>query len=152
MKSVRVSTHLAASPEDVWQLLKRPSTLVHVARGFLRFSGAARFPAEWQEGMGVVTRYWLFGCIPMPWRHHLSIERVDEAEGEVESREYGGPIRIWNHRIAVTPKGRGTHYVDEIDIDAGVLTGLVAVFANLFYRYRQARWRRLARSVRPAVR
>lgn len=37
------------------------------------------------------------------------------------------------------------HYSDVVDIEAGALTPVVAAFAALFYRYRQRRWRRLAR-------
>lgn len=144
---VRVSTHLDADPEEVWQLLKRPSTLVHVSRFALRFSGAAEFPAEWNEGTRLVTRYWLIGLLPMPWRHHLLVERVDEVTRQVQSRETGGPIRTWDHRIQLTAEGQGTRYVDEIDIDAGLFTWFVAAFATLFYRYRQARWRRLVRGI-----
>jgi hypothetical protein len=34
--------------------------------------------------------------------------------------------------------------MDRIEIDAGVMTPLVAGFAAIFYRYRQRRWRALA--------
>ena len=52
----------------------------------------------------------------------------------------------WSHRITVDDEGWGsTRYLDEIEIAAGVLTPFVWVYAQLFYRYRQWRWRRLAR-------
>lgn len=48
------------------------------------------------------------------------------------------------------PEGPGTRYLDEIEIEieieGGRLTPLFAAFAHVFYRYRQARWRRLVRS------
>ncbi len=52
----------------------------------------------------------------------------------------------WRHRIAVDDEGWGsTRYLDEIEIAAGVATPFVWVYTQLFYRYRQRRWRRLAR-------
>jgi len=40
-----------------------------------------------------------------------------------------------------------SHYTDEIDIGAGALTPFVWAYAHLLYRYRQWRWRRLARTL-----
>jgi hypothetical protein len=36
-----------------------------------------------------------------------------------------------------------THYTDQVEIQAGLLTPLVWALASIFYRYRQFRWRRL---------
>lgn len=127
-------------------LVTRPATLVKVARGFLRFSGAATFPARWEASTTLVTRFWLAGFVPAPWRHHLAIISIDPSRREIVSAEHGGPIRTWSHLIRITPEGTGSRYLDEITIDAGALTPLVAAFAHAFYRYRQARWRRLARA------
>jgi hypothetical protein len=57
-------------------------------------------------------------------------------------------VRDWRHRITVDGEGWGsTRYMDEIEVRAGALTPLVWLYANLFYRYRQMRWRRLARKL-----
>jgi ligand-binding SRPBCC domain-containing protein len=147
MRTVVVSTHLDAPPERVWELLQQPSTLVHVAAGLLRFSGASELPARWEEGAQFSTRLWVAGIIPLPWRHHIRLVGIDGERLRIESEESGGPVRTWNHRILVSAEDHGTRYVDEVDIEAGWLTGVVALTARVLYRYRQARWRRLARSV-----
>jgi hypothetical protein len=65
----------------------------------------------------------------------------------VQTEEGGGPIRLWEHRISVEPLGEvRCRYTDDLVIDAGGLTPAVMAFANLFYRHRQRRWRRLART------
>jgi hypothetical protein len=39
-------------------------------------------------------------------------------------------------------------YMDRIEIEAGVMTLPVWLFANVFYRYRQMKWRKLLRSLK----
>jgi len=38
-------------------------------------------------------------------------------------------------------------YTDQIDIQAGILTPPIWLFAHIFYRYRQRRWRHLVRAL-----
>jgi hypothetical protein len=63
----------------------------------------------------------------------------------LSSRERGGLLTRWNHDIVVTPLDAGRcRYRDRIDIDAGMFTPLVVMYARWFYRMRQRRWRALA--------
>ena len=83
------------------------------------------------------------------WRHEIHIARVDDASREIQTAEHGGSIKQWRHRITVDERGPyRSQYTDEIDIRAGVLTPFVWAYAQLLYRYRQMRWRRLARLLR----
>lgn len=143
---VTVHTILDAPPEAAWAAVKTSAAFRYVTRGFLRFSGAERFPAQWRQGDTIHTRMWFFHLIPAPWLHHLFVESIDEAARGLQSREHGGFITTWDHLIRVeeAPGGRA-RYTDEIVIKAGLLTPFVCLFAHVFYRYRQARWRRLAR-------
>ena len=59
-------------------------------------------------------------------------------------------MRNWNHLIRIEPEGAGSRYTDEIEIGAGPLTPLISLYAKLFYRYRQRRWRKLARTLEPS--
>jgi hypothetical protein len=143
----RISTHLDASGACAWAAVKRPATLVHVARGMLGFTGSERFPDVWHEGEAVTTRLLFFHILPS-WRHELRIMRVDEKNHEILSHEQGGPVRKWNHLIRIVDEAsNGCRYTDEIAIDAGIITIVVWAFANVFYRYRQMRWRGLTRAL-----
>jgi hypothetical protein len=76
----------------------------------------------------------------------LHFVRIDDAAMTLSSRESGGLLRRWNHDIIVTASGDSRcNYRDSIDIDAGVFTPLVVLYANWFYRIRQRRWRAFAR-------
>lgn len=142
---VTVQTTLDAPPDAVWAAVKTSSAFRYVTRGFMGYSGADRFPAQWQEGATVHTRIWFFHIIPAPWMHQLRIERVDDPRREIRSREHGGFITTWDHLIRVEETAGGrTRYIDQIEIRAGMLTPLVGLFAHIFYRYRQARWHKLA--------
>ena len=144
---VRVSTNLNTPTDKAWGAVKRPATLVRVARGMLGFAGSDSFPEEWREGHALKTRLLFFHLIPS-WRHNLRVVKIDEEKREIVSNESGGPVRRWNHLIRVEPTRDGrSRYTDEIDIDAGLLTPFVWGFASVFYRYRQMRWRRLAVSL-----
>jgi hypothetical protein len=83
------------------------------------------------------------------WKHEIRIVRVDEAARVIYTNERGGGVRKWNHRITIKPLSDDRcRYTDEIDIGAGPITPLVWAYAHVFYRYRQRRWRKLARRLR----
>jgi ligand-binding SRPBCC domain-containing protein len=142
---VRVSTRLAAPAEAVWDAVQRTETLRYVTRGLLGLRADGELPERLAEGETYSMRLLFFGVVPA-WRHHIRIVRVDEAGCEIRTEEHGGPVRSWRHRITIDGEGWGSaRYVDEIEISAGGLTPFVWFYAQLFYRYRQMRWRRLAR-------
>jgi ligand-binding SRPBCC domain-containing protein len=140
-----VQTHLTAPADAVWAAVKKPQTLVHVTRGFLGFSGSDRFPAVWNIGQKLETRLWFFHILP-GWKHILTVAEVNDNEKLIRSHEYSG-FYTWDHIIRVADDSSGCGYSDEIEIRAGLMTLFIWLFANVFYRYRQMRWRKLARSL-----
>jgi ligand-binding SRPBCC domain-containing protein len=142
---VRVSTRLPVPAELAWDTVKRTDTLRYVTRGLLGFRPEGVIPERLAEGETYRMRLLFFGVLPA-WRHEIRVVRLDEAGHEIRTEEHGGPVRDWRHRITVDAEGWGSaRYMDEIQIAAGPLTPLVWLYAQLFYRYRQMRWRRLAR-------
>lgn len=146
MKRCQVSTRLPAPARAVWEAVKRPSTLFQVTRGMLGFSRHSSFPVEWQEGHSLHTRLWFFHLLPMPCLHRMEVAQVDETGRMIRSHETS-PLYTWDHTILVEEQAGGTHYTDIIDIQAGWLTWPIWLYANIFYRYRQRRWRELAGSL-----
>lgn len=93
-------------------------------------------------------RLWLFGVLPLN-RHTIRVARIDAARFTLTSDEHGGLIRSWVHDIVLEPiDDHRTRYTDRVTIDAGWATVPITVFAWVFYRARQARWRRLAPTLR----
>lgn len=148
--TVEHTTRLSAAPDAVWAHVGTPRLLDHVAHPILRFGYPRGFDrdGEWPEGEHRVRMY-LFGIVPIGWQI-IGIE-VPEAEGSrrlLRDNGRGPLIRRWDHWIVVEPApgGQGTTYTDRVHVEAGVLTPLVAAFANRFYAHRQKRWRDLART------
>lgn len=56
---------------------------------------------------------------------------------------HSGLTSVWDHRIELTDFYGMTRYTDVVELHAGVLTPLMWVFAQAFYRHRQRRLNRL---------
>lgn len=150
--TVSVRRTLEAPAEIVWAAAKTPHVFVHVARGMLRFPAAERVDRPWRVGDDIRGWTLLFGLLPFS-RHHLVVESIDDDRRTLVSEERGGPIRSWRHEIMVTALDDDRcGYEDRIHIDAGLLTRAVAAYAKVFYRYRQRRWRSLARLLEATAR
>lgn len=144
MRTVSVATTLQAPADIVWPAAQTPHAFVHVAAGMLHFPAAERIDRPWRTGDEVHGWILLFGVVPFS-KHYLAVESIDDERRVIVSDERGGLIRTWRHEITVTPiDPERCHYEDRIQIDAGLLTGVIAAYAHIFYRHRQRRWRTLA--------
>jgi hypothetical protein len=87
----------------------------------------------------------LFGVLPLG-RQRIGIEFPSPPTGCYQVRDNGqGRIaHTWDHLITIEPLGATQcRYTDRVEVRAGILTPAVALFAALFYRHRQRRWRQL---------
>lgn len=144
---VEVSTELLASADRVWEQVRRPSTAGEISKGLLGLRSADDLPPTWRAGDVVHVRLWLLHVLPM-WRQEISIVRSDGRELVLETEESGGPLREWRHRIAVEQSlGPRSRYVDRIELRAGAFTPVMWLSVQALLRWRQYRWRRLARTL-----
>jgi hypothetical protein len=144
----RVSTDLSIPADLAWATVKRPDTFAYITRGVLGVRPLDDdIPEVFEQGFVVRVRLWFFHVLPA-WKHEIEVVRLDDATRELYTNERGGPVRGWNHLIKVEAVGSRSRYTDSIDIEAGPLTPIVWLYAQLFYRYRQHRWRKLARRLR----
>lgn len=144
MKTVHVHTDLPTTADKVWEAMQHPASFLYVTRGLFGFPALTGRTDAVRPGERGTGRLMLFHLIPLS-RHTIHVVEVDPSTRTLRSREHGGFLRAWNHTLHVEPTGDGTcRYSDTVDIDAGPLTGLVALAATGIYRYRQRRWHRLA--------
>lgn len=146
---VYVESVLPCSAENAWSAVQTSVLLCEVAFPVIVFRAVAgeRFPERWSPGLTVQCRPYLFAIVPLPIRT-LRFERVDDEQQAIQTREWDLLVRRWDHLIRVRPETEGIcRYSDEIEIEAGWRTPIVALFAKLFYRHRQRRWRRVARRI-----
>jgi hypothetical protein len=144
------TTDLDAPAPAVWDAVCTPTAFRTVTRGLLRYPPVERRADAWREGETMSGRLWLIGVLPLS-RHTIRFDRIDPARLTLTSDEHGGLIRSWVHDIVLEPLDEHrTRYTDRVRIDAGWATLPVTAFAWLFYRIRQARWRRLAPTLHTA--
>ncbi len=138
---------LPAPLDQVWQHVLTPRLMVHVAAPWVAFRPLhpAAWPDQWQPGPYRVAMR-LFGLVPLG-EQTIGIEFPacdDPQQRRLRDNGWGALIRRWDHQIyAMAIDNQSCRYRDEVTISAGLLTPFIWVYAQLFYRHRQRRWRRL---------
>lgn len=145
---VAVSSELPIPARKVAELVTRPALMRHVLWPIITFPD---LPERWGEHAdgdregATVVQLRLLGVLPL-WRHTVRVAHADPENLVAVTEEHGGPVRMWRHRLTAVPLGPDRcRYTDEVEIDAGRLTGASRVVARLLYRYRHRRWAALAR-------
>lgn len=143
----RISTRLPCSARELWQKIMEPRSLQFVAAPILSFTPteAGALDREWEVGRAYPLKLHFLKFIPLG-SHTIQLVRMDKETNTLVSHESGRLARVWNHSIFFQDTAAGTvSYTDEIDIRAGLLTPAIWLFAQLFYRYRQRRWKVMLR-------
>lgn len=144
---LKLVTKLPCTYEDAVAHVKTPRLLRFVAEPLVDFTPLAppAFPREWSAGT-----YWvglkLFRFLPFGWQAVVVSFPSASVGFVVRDNGHSPLVSTWDHRITITPTADGTIYEDQVDISAGLLTPFVWLFASMFYRHRQRRWRVLAAS------
>jgi len=152
----RISTIFDCTVEHLWKEISRPASLRFVAAPLLHFEPlvagdasperSAGLDGDWVVGKTYPLRLSLFGFLPAG-EHRITLVRIEREANLIESQESGALAPVWNHTIRFHALGNGRlHYTDEIEIQAGLLTVVIWMFAHLFYRHRQRRWKMLLHS------
>ena len=148
--TVAVSSELPIPADTVADLVTRPALMRHVLWPIVTFPD---LPEEYDVEHGVTVGLALLGVVPL-WRHTIRVVEIDREALVAVTEEHGGPVRRWRHRLTAVPLGDDRcRYTDEVEIDAGALTGVTRLVARGLYVYRHRRWRALARVLaRPTAR
>lgn len=143
---ISISSNINIPADEAWTLVKRSSTLLYVTRGLMGFKSlSANLPFEWQQGSTEKLRIMLFGIIPA-WIHQINFKAISDSRMTMLTHESGGVVKTWNHNISIkSVDNNSCFYTDDVEIRAGVFTLLIWLYAHVFYRYRQLRWRFLVK-------
>ena len=143
---ILLTTILDCSKERAWQEVQTTRLLEYIAAPLVVFEPHQpnRLPDIWKEGRYQVKMK-IFGWLSFG-RHWvvISVPQTSEQVYQIRDNGYGDRISRWDHWITMedAPDGK-TRYTDQVDIEAGLLTPLVWLFSQVFYRHRQRRWREL---------
>ncbi len=143
-----VTTILDCPATKAWTQVQTSALLHYVNWPLARFVPCgAPLPERWSEGLTLQWKFFMFAVIPMGV-HTVHLEKVDQRNCEIHSHEHNRLVARWDHVISIKPLNDSRSlYRDTIEIDAGILTFVVWVWANWLYRHRQRRWRALAKSL-----
>jgi hypothetical protein len=136
--------------ERIWAEVQTTRLMLTVIQPLVQFQPAKPpvLPEQWTTG-DYTGRMTLLGLIPLG-EHMIRISfPVTQHAGEYQVRDHGRGqvIARWDHLITVRKLDAArTHYQDDVEVEAGLLTPLVWLFAQLYYRYRHWRWRQLIRA------
>ena len=145
-KKLTVHSEIHISIDTAWKNVKTPALLKFVAKGMMKFKSVdGPLPKQWEVGKtyGIKTR--VFGLILFGGIHYLFIEKIDDNNFVLSTKEWDSGAKVWNHAITMRDLGNGKiYYEDSITIYGGILTGFITSFAKKFYKYRQKRWQIVA--------
>ena len=145
---LNITTYLDCSVEQAISHAKTTRLLKFVAHPLVHFTPIEpnAWPHTWAEG-----RYWvgvrILGFMPFG-KQAIVISLPKTGDGFlIRDNGYSSLVKVWDHTISITTDAGRTRYKDSVIIDAGVFTLPVWLFAQVFYRHRQRRWRQLARQL-----
>ena len=129
--------------EELFREVKKTESLFYIAKPLIKFVQLPEHPLPelWEEGKYPVKMY-ILGFIP--FGKQWIVISIDNSNLHIRDNGYSKLIKKWDHNIYLKGVGKNkTLYTDTIEINADILTIFIAMFANIFYRWRQKRWRRL---------
>ena len=90
---------------------------------------------------------YLHGFLPVG-RHTINVVKMDKTSREIDTKEYDNTVVIWNHYIKMKEISQQvTRYTDTVDLYAGCLTSIAAWWTLKFYKHRQRKWQKIAKSL-----
>ena len=130
MKTVYLTHDYPVAPERLWALATDYDALARVMEGVVTFEGLPEGRVREGQKIGVMVS--LFGRLPkQPYR--MEVLECDDDRMVLRSSEKGAGVRAWRHTMRVTPTAQGSRLTDRIEIEAGLLTGLFALWARYLY-------------------
>jgi hypothetical protein len=131
------------SIQTLWDDILDPTALSESMEGSVSYEGLPTEPVY--EGQKIVVKLKRWGWFPMgSWT--MEVVKLDAADYSLESREHGGLVKCYRHRIELVPTGEDTcRYTDYLDLDAGMFTGMVFPSFKKLYEHRHEK--RMARLI-----
>ena len=133
MKTVRTEFFYDVPPERLWRLATSYDALARVVEGLVTFEGLPE--GRTRTGQKIHVRVSLFGLLPKQ-PYYMEVLECDDAGMILRSLEKGAGVRRWAHTMTVTPAPGGSRLADSIEIDAGMLTPVFALWAKYLYNAR----------------
>jgi hypothetical protein len=136
---IKVTSTFPADRETVFSKLQEIETLRYICSPLAAFTPLDE-SFKWQAG--AIFRFGLTACGINFGVHTINVKRFDI--DKILTHEHNKNVPVWNHIIALEKCGdNNTKYSDIVEVRAGWKTVFIWLWANVFYRHRQRKWREL---------
>lgn len=133
MKTIEIEHDYAVPADRLWALVTDYDALAEVMAGIVAFDGLPQ--GRTQTGQSFEVMVSLFGKLPQQ-PYQMEILACDDDAMVLRSSEKGAGVKSWRHCLTVTSTPKGCRLTDRIEIDAGWLTPVFALWAGFLYRAR----------------
>ncbi|MBD0384725.1 hypothetical protein [Paenibacillus sedimenti] len=140
---VKVMSVFNCDADELFKEVRKTKSLIYIGKPLVKFVQLPihPLPEVWKEGRYLLKMY-ILGFIP--FGKQWIVISVDNDIKHIRDNGYSKLIKKWDHNIYLKDIGNNkTLYADTIDINAGILTIFIVLFAHIFYRLRQKRWSKL---------
>jgi hypothetical protein len=136
---IHVTSIFPASREKIFEKLQEIETLRYICSPLAAFTPLDK-SQKWQAG--AVFRFVLTACGLKFGVHTIKVKKFEI--DKILTHEHNKNVPIWNHIITLEKSGENnTKYSDIVEVRAGWKTPFIWLWANIFYRHRQRKWREL---------
>jgi len=148
-KGIRIiiSSILNNFTEKIWNKLLDIETLIYICKPIATFkTGTKDKYIKWELNKEYIFKLFIYWFIPFG-NHKILLEKIDEENKIIISKEHNNIVKIWNHKIKIEDKGENIiKYTDEIELYAGVFTLFIAIWGIMFYKHRQKKWKKIVKT------
>lgn len=130
MRTVSLEHDYPVAAARLWSLVTDYDALSEVMKGIASFEGLPSGRTHTGQKMDVMVS--LFGKLPKQ-PYHMEVVECDDQNMILRSSERGAGVKAWQHKLTVTEAETGSRLHDKIDIDAGLLTPVFALWARYLY-------------------
>lgn len=130
---IRVSANYLHDPDALFDRATHFDDLIAATRKIARYDGLPQ--GKMVQGRTYDTDISILG-LSLCKGYRIHIRRICDRDRVMESSETHETVPVWAHRITIDPTATGSRWTDEVFINAGRKTSLVARYAMFMYRLR----------------
>jgi hypothetical protein len=145
---ITICSKLNNSINKIWDKILNIETLGEICKPLATFKIITKEKLiKWELNTEYVFKLFIYGFIPFG-THKIILGTIDNEKNIIKSKEHNNVVKIWNHKIIMEKEEeRITNYTDEVEIYAGILTLIIAIWGIIFYKHRQKKWKKIAKTL-----
>ena len=133
MKTVIVTNDYPVSVERLWAVATDYDALTKIMEGIAVFEGLPPGRAKTGQKLNVMVS--LFGKLPRT-PYYMEVLECNDDNMVLRSTERGAGVKSWRHTLTVKATPSGSRLTDRIEIEAGILSSVFALWAKYLYSAR----------------